>query len=177
LENAAPEPFINYLGYDALLKKQYKRAEALFQLNIENYPASKNVYDSYADYLVSQKDSINAIVYYKKALAIKNDSAVQNKLTALINPRKFTLSLNDLEKYAGVYILEAYKIEVNLEIREGKLLAKVQGQADDELLPVSKDIFTVKDKQGYTITFQMSDTKAIAFTSVQPNGIFKAVLK
>ena len=56
-------------------------------------------------------------------------------------------------------------------------LAKVQGQADDELLPVSKDIFTVKDKQGYTITFQMSDTKAIAFTSVQPNGIFKAVLK
>jgi uncharacterized protein len=176
-KNAAPEAFINYLGYDAMLKKQYSRAEALFQLNIENYPNSNNVYDSYADYLIAKHDSINAITYYKKALAIKNDVATQSKLIALTHPRKFVLSINELEKYAGVYILETYKIEVNLEIREGKLLAKVQGQEDDELTPISKDIFTVKNKQGYAITFQMSDSRAVTFTSVQPNGIFKAILK
>jgi hypothetical protein len=176
-KNAAPEAFINYLGYDAMSKKQFNRAEALFQLNIENYPDSNNVYDSYADYLIAKHDSINAIVYYKKALAIKNDVATQGKLIALTRPVKFILSTDELEKYAGVYILEGYKIEVNLEIREGKLLAKVQGQADDELTPVSKDIFTVKNKQGYTLTFQMSDNRAVAFTSVQPEGIFKALLK
>jgi len=176
-KNAPPEAFINYLGYDAILKKQDDRAGTLFQLNIENYPNSNNVYDSYADYLIAKHDSINAITYYKKALAIKNDAATQSKLNALTHAQKFSLSVNELEKYAGVYILEAYKIDVNLEIREGKLLAKVQGQEDDELTPVSKDIFTVKNKQGYTITFQMSDSRAVAFTSVQPDGIFKAILK
>lgn len=176
-KNAPPEAFINYLGYDAMLKKQYSRAEALFQLNIENYPGSNNVYDSYADYLMAKHDSINAIVYYKKALTIKNDSAIQNKLIALTHPQKFILPVKELEKYAGVYLLEAYKIDVNLEIKEGKLLAKVPGQDDDELTPVSKDMFTVKNKQGYTITFQMNDNRAVAFTSVQPDGIFKATLR
>ena len=176
-KNAAPEVFINYLGYEALLKKQYNRAEALFQLNIENYPNSNNVYDSYGDYLIAKHDSVNAITYYKKALAIKNDVATQGKLMALTHPQKPDLSIDELEKYAGVYTLETYKIDINLEIREGKLLAKVQGQEDDELTPVSKDIFTVKNKQGYTITFQVNDSRAVAFTSVQPNGIFKAILK
>jgi tetratricopeptide (TPR) repeat protein len=176
-KNAAPEAFINYLGYDAMGKKQYSRAAALFQLNIENYPNSNKVYDAYADYLIAKHDSIDAVTYYKKALAIKNDAATQNKLVALTQPQKFSLSANELGKYAGVYILEAYKIDVNLAIREGKLMAKVQGQEDDELTPVSKDIFTVKNKQGYTITFQMSESRAVAFTSVQPNGVFTAILK
>ena len=176
-KNAAPEAFINYLGYDAMMKKHNDRAEALFQLNMENYPNSINVYDSYADYLIAKQDTINAVMYYQKALAIKNDLAVQNKLNALTHPRKFALSLEELEKYAGVYILEAYKIDVNLEIRDGKLLAKVQGQEDDELTPVSKNVFTVKNKQGYSITFEMNGRRAVAFTSVQPNGVFKAVLK
>jgi uncharacterized protein len=176
-KNAAPEAFINYLAYDAMLKKQYHRGESLFQLNIENYPNSNTVYDAYADYLIAKHDTLNAITYYKKALDIKNEVTTQNKLIALTDPRKFVLSINELEKYAGVYILETYKIDVNLEIREGKLMAKVQGQEDDELTPVSKDIFTVKNKQGYTITFQMSGDRAIAFNSVQPNGVFKAILK
>jgi uncharacterized protein len=176
-KNAAPETFINYLGYDALFKKQYNRAEALFQLNMENYPNSNNVYDSYADYFVARQDTTNAITYYKKSLAIKNDAATQSKLLALAHPQKFELPVRELGKYAGVYILEAYKIEVNLEIREGRLLAKVQGQEDDELTAVSENIFTVKNKQGYTITFQMNGGRAIAFTSVQPNGVFKAILK
>jgi len=173
-KNTPPEVFINYLGYDAMLKKQYNRADALFQLNIENYPNSNNVYDSYADFLMAKHDSVNAVEYYKKALAIKNDGAIQSKLIALTHPQQFVLSINELEKYAGVYTLETYKIDVNLEIREGKLLARVQGQEDDELMPVSKDIFTVKNKRGYTITFQTSDNRVVAFTSVQPNGIFKA---
>jgi predicted alpha/beta superfamily hydrolase len=176
-KNAAPEAFINYLGYDALLKKQYDRAEALFQLNMENYPDSNNVYDAYADCLIAEHDSVNAVAYYKKALAIKNDVAIQSKLISLTHPQKFDLPGTGLEKYAGVYILEAYNIDVNLEIREGKLVAKVQGQEDDELTPFSKDIFTVKNKQGYTITFQISGSRAVAFTSVQPNGTFKAILK
>jgi uncharacterized protein len=176
-KNAPPEVFINYLGYDALSKKQYSRAEALLRLNIENYPNSNNVYDSYADYLVVKQDSVNTVTYYKKALAIKNDAATRHKMDAITNSENFTLSKNELQKYAGVYILESYKIEVELGIRGDQLWAKVAGQEDDELAPLSKDVFTVKNKQGYIITFQMSGDRAMAFTSVQPNGTFKAFLK
>ena len=116
-KNAPPEAFINYLGYDALSKKQFNRAEALLKLNIENYPNSNNVYDSYADYLVAKQDSVNAVTYYKKALAIKNDAATQHKLEAITHSEKFILSKNELQKYAGVYILETYKIEVELGIQ------------------------------------------------------------
>jgi predicted alpha/beta superfamily hydrolase len=175
-KNAAPEAFINYLGYDALLKKQYDRAEALFQLNIENFPNSNNVFDAYADLLLAKQDSIHAISYYKKSLALKNDIATQRKIIALTSQQKFNLPSIELKKYTGVYVLENYKIEVQLEIREGKLWAKVIGQADDELDPVSKDVFTVKNKQGYTITFQVEKNRAVAFTSMQPNGVFKAIL-
>ena len=85
-KNAPPEAFINYLSCDAMLKKQYSRAKALLQLNIENYPNSNNVYDSYADYLIAKHDSMNAITNYKKALAIKNDAAIPSKLDALTHP-------------------------------------------------------------------------------------------
>ena len=122
-KNAAPEAFINYLGYDALLKKQYNRAEALFQLNIENYPNSNNVYDSYGDYLIAKHDSINAVTYYKKALSIKNDVAPK-QTNCSYSFTKISSFISELEKYAGVYILETYKIEVNLEIGKGSFWQK-----------------------------------------------------
>jgi uncharacterized protein len=176
-KNSPPEAFINYLAYDALSKYQLPRAKALFELNIENFPNSNNVYDSYGDYFIVTKDSLNAITNYKKALAIKKDVRTENKILVLTQSGKYTLSTAELEKYAGVYILDTYKVDVILVLQEGKLIAKVVGQEDDELVPIAKNIFTVKNKLGYTITFQMNESRAISFTSVQPNGIFKANLK
>ncbi|MFZ1784885.1 MAG: alpha/beta hydrolase-fold protein [Ferruginibacter sp.] len=176
-KNAAPEALINYFGYDALTKKQYSKAEALFKLNMESYPNSNIVYDAYADYFLAKKDTANAIVNYKKAFEIKNDAATLRKLNNLTKQESFNLTLKDLQKYVGVYTIEAYKIDIVLEIRDSKLWSKVPGQADSEFIPVSKNTFTVKDKQGYLITFQMEGDKPLGFTSVQPNGTFKAVLK
>lgn len=70
-----------------------------------------------------------------------------------------------------------YKIDITLLLKDGKLRASVPGQPEDEFVPVSKDVFTVKGKQGYTITFKMNGNKPIEFTSEQPNGTFKAVYK
>lgn len=64
-KNAAPETFINYLAYEALGKKQFIKAESLFELNIEWYPESSNVYDSYANYFLAKKDTANAIANKK----------------------------------------------------------------------------------------------------------------
>ena len=177
-KNSAPEAFINYFAYDALGKKQYNKAEALFKLNIEWYPKSHNVYDSYADYFLAKEDTTNAITNYKKALQIETNDITQRKLDALVTKETPIIPANiDLHKYVGVYVLETYNIPIILEIRDDKLWAKVQGQEDDEFKWLSENVFTVKGKQGYTITFQIDNNKPKEFTSVQPNGTFHAIFK
>ncbi len=171
---AAPESFINYLGYDALGKKNFEKAKALFELNMESYPDSNNAYVALGDYYISKKDTSSAIENYKKALVAKKDLAIEVKLNALSKQNAYSLSPNELEKYTGTYTLDLLKINIVLKIKENRLWAIVPDQNDDEFVPLSKDVFTVKGKQGYTITFEMKDNKPISFTSVQPNGTFKA---
>ncbi len=172
-----PELFINYLGYDAMVNKHYTKAAALFKMNIDNYPDSSNVYASYADLLVSQKDTINAIADYKKALAIQDNTDTKRKLSALEGKSTFALTVQELQKYTGMFDIEGFSVTVTLHVKDGTLLASVPGQNESELIPLSPDTFTVKNESGYTIYFQMEAGKATGFTSVQPNGTFEAHVK
>lgn len=175
-QHAAPEALINYLAYEALAKKYYNKAKALFELNLEWYPNSSKVYESYGDYYSEKNDTTNATINYEKSLNLKESVETRRKLDGLTK-RLGNHQTEDLQKYGGTYILEKYNIPIVLEIRDNKLFAKVPGQADDEFVPISKDVFTVKGKQGYTITFNMNNNKPTEFTSVQPNGTFKAIYK
>ena len=176
-QNAAPEALINFLAYDALGKKHYNKAKTLFELNIEWYPESSNIFDSYADLYLAQKDTTNAIANYKKALQINNNASTLGKLKAITPSKAFHFTIDYLKRYTGIYILVAFNIDMKLEIRNDKLLAIVPGQADSELIPISENVFTVREQQGYTITFQMNGEMPKGFTSVQPNGTFEAVFK
>lgn len=177
-KNAPPESLINYLAYEAMGKKQFEKAQALFQLNIENYPKSSNAYDSYGDYFLARNEIPNAIANYEKVLQIKDIPETRRKLESITSKTRNSASTTaDLERYAGVYVLDTYNIPVILEVRAGSLWAKVSGQEDDELLFLSENVFTVKGKQGYKITIQIEGGKPIGFTSVQPNGTFKATFK
>jgi len=176
-KNSAPEALINYFAYEALGKNQFNKAQALFELNIESYPGNCSVYDAYADYFLAKKDTTNAIKNYRKALQIKKTIETQTKL-AILTKKATTISTPvDLQKYVGTYLLEAFDILMALEIRDTKLWAVVPGQADSEFQLLSESVFTVKGQPGYTITFEMDGDKPKGFTSVQPNGIFKAVFK
>lgn len=83
------EAEINFIGYDFLGRKMYQTAERLFKLNVDNYPESYNVYDSYGDYFVAIKDSANAIVQFKKALALKENTGSRKKLEELEGGGRF----------------------------------------------------------------------------------------
>ena len=72
------QPYIDGLAKAA-------NAEALMRSRYSAYVIGN------ADYLIAKHDSINAVKYYKKALAIKNDVATQSKLIALTHPQKFVL--------------------------------------------------------------------------------------
>lgn len=175
--NAAPEFFVQYIGQDALAKKQLKKAEALLALNVKSYPNSAKAYDAYADYYVAIADTVKAINLYKKALGLSPDATTQRKLDALTKKSNFSLPVETLQNYAGNYLLEAFNLMMVLKIRDHKLWAIVPGQADSEFVPVSEHVFTVKGKESYVISFEMNGAEPVKFTSVQPNGTFIGLYK
>ena len=79
-----PENMINGMGYEFLQQKQFAKAGRFFKMNVENYPDSYNVYDSYADYFAANGDKAKAIEYLKKALAIKENPDSRSKLNKLM---------------------------------------------------------------------------------------------
>jgi len=79
-----PETEINMYGYRFIQRKQFKKAEGFFKLNMSNYPESFNVYDSYGDFYLAIGDKAKAIEKFKKALSIKENIDTRNKLNKLL---------------------------------------------------------------------------------------------
>ena len=72
LENisSTTEDDINMLGYELIDKKEYDKAARIFELNVEFYPESFNVYDSLGEaYFYLGKDDL-AIKNYQKSLEL-----------------------------------------------------------------------------------------------------------
>lgn len=174
---SAPESFINYLGYNAMAKQQYAKAKGLFKMNLDNYPNSSNVYSSYADLLASQKDTTDAIMNYKKSLALQDNPDTKLRLNTLEGKATFTLTQKELEKYTGTFDLEEFPVTITIKIKDSSLYSSVPGQNDSQLIPLSPDTFTVKNASGFTIYFQLEAGKLTGFKSVQPNGTFNARVK
>ncbi|MBK8951772.1 MAG: tetratricopeptide repeat protein [Chitinophagaceae bacterium] len=114
---APPEMMINSLGYEALSQKQYEKAAALFEMNIANHPQSGNTYDSYGDLLLARKDTAAAITHFKKALAITSNEETRQKLDMLLGKSTFTITVKDLEKYAGDYTFEAFPLTATVLLK------------------------------------------------------------
>lgn len=73
------EEGLNTLGYQLLARGLVNEAATIFRLNVEEYPASFNVYDSYGEVLLAKRDTAQAIINYKKSLELnpKNTNAAQ----------------------------------------------------------------------------------------------------
>lgn len=78
------ENMINSFGYEYLQQKQYAKAGGLFKLNVDNYPESYNVYDSYGDYFLEIGNKSKAIEYFKRALSLKENPESRKKLNKLL---------------------------------------------------------------------------------------------
>jgi predicted alpha/beta superfamily hydrolase len=78
-----PEPFVNSLGYFFMGKKNFEKAIVFFQMNIDNYPASANAYDSMGDLWIEKNDKAKALQYFNRSLSIKESPATRAKLEKL----------------------------------------------------------------------------------------------
>lgn len=65
---------LNRLGYRYLSKNEFEKAISIFKINTELYPKSSNTYDSTGDAYLKMKDTVKAIEYYKKSLAINPEN-------------------------------------------------------------------------------------------------------
>lgn len=70
---------VNLLGYDFLTQGKKTEAEALFRLNIEAFPYSFNVYDSYAEVQMELGNTEKAIEFYEKSVELnpKNENGIR----------------------------------------------------------------------------------------------------
>jgi len=73
------EAHLNMLGYHLLFRNRLGDALEIFRLNMEVYPNSFNVYDSYGEALLAHGDTTQSIINYEKSLELnpENGNAVE----------------------------------------------------------------------------------------------------
>ena len=79
---------VNGLGYYMMSQKQFIKAEALFKLNIANYPETANCYDGLGDMYLAKGDKAKAMESFKKTLTLKLIPETKQKLEALLKEQK-----------------------------------------------------------------------------------------
>ena len=82
-----PEPFINSLGYFFLERKKFDKSQTFFEMNIDNYPLSANVYDSMGDFWLKKGDQSKALDFFKKSLSIMESPGTRAKFEKLQNSK------------------------------------------------------------------------------------------
>jgi cyclase len=65
---------INMLGYNLMYRAMYEESEKIFQLNIELFPESSNVYDSLGELYMNTAKKALAIEYYERSLQLNPDN-------------------------------------------------------------------------------------------------------
>ncbi len=151
---------LNRLGYHYLSKEQVDNALAIFKLNLDTFPKSSNVYDSYGEALLKSGDKEGAIKNYLKSVELNpgneggikvlNDLGVQTKGLS----KEFSVDEKVLETYVGKYELSPDFV-ITVTKNGPQMIAQATGQGEFEIYPRSEHVFylTVVEAQ---ITFNLN---------------------
>ncbi len=177
LKNSKPDDYdfkeddLNMLGY-SYLDNNLEAALAVFKLNVEMYPASSNVYDSYGEALLKKGDKEAAIENYKKSVELNpgNDNGIQvlEKLGVTIPSEKVEVPEATLDTYTGTYeLLTNFNMVIT---REGKqLYGQATGQGKFELFAKNAREFYLKVVNAQ-IVFNINDQAVVESLTLFQNG-------
>ncbi|MEO8117066.1 MAG: alpha/beta hydrolase-fold protein, partial [Bacteroidota bacterium] len=146
-----PQDMINDFAMIAMSKKFIPRTIALFKMNVENYPNSEDANYAFGSAFLYKKDTANALLYFQKAYSINESQNTLHMINALNGKKVFELTTDALEKYSGIYVFEAAPITATVYLKDSTLWISSPGDGEYELVPVAPDIFTIKNKAGYTL--------------------------
>jgi len=79
---------INILGYRLMGLNLTGEALEVFKINVEMFPESFNVYDSYGEALLGSGDTTNAVINYKKSLELNPENDNAEKVLKTLFPDK-----------------------------------------------------------------------------------------
>jgi tetratricopeptide (TPR) repeat protein len=164
------ENVLNMLAY-SYLDKNLPAALALLKLNVEQFPKSSNVYDSYGEALLKNNQKDLAIENYKKSVELNpgNTGGIKalEDLGVKIQPADADVPESILETYVGTYALSpAFNIEVT---RIGKqLFAQATNQGKFEIFAKSSTEFYLRVVAA-SITFKTNGQQVESMTLHQ-NG-------
>ncbi|WP_178988661.1 alpha/beta hydrolase-fold protein [Winogradskyella schleiferi] len=82
-ENKPDERMINGMGYQLMEMDKHDLAKQFFEMNIDYYPKSFNVYDSLGDYYLAVDNKEKAKANFKKALDIEENPTSRQKYEEL----------------------------------------------------------------------------------------------
>ncbi len=154
---------MNNVGYEFLQSGKAKEAAAIFKLNVEAFPKSFNVYDSYGEALMVLGNKTEAIENYKKSVQLNPGNVGGIKILKDSGVNTDTLikkvSIEHLKLLEGTYIAtdEDWKIEFK-EVK-GELTGNDKGYRY-KLVPIGDDEFVNPD-DGASLVFDTKDQNAI----------------
>lgn len=165
------EDEINGLGYTYLQAGKMAEALAIFKINVDVFPTSFNVYDSFGEALMKDGQKEAAIENYKKSLELNpgNTNAVDMLAKmGVVQPVQTTLVEESiLDTYVGEYEL-APSFVITISRIGPQLFGQATGQEKFELFAKSNTEFYLKVVPAQ-ITFFSKDGKVESLTLFQ-NG-------
>ena len=152
---------MNQIGYQLMGNGMTEEASKVFKLNIDAYPKSFNVYDSYAEALMNLGKNDLAIENYRKSVELNpnNQNGIDNlknlgsDVSDLI--KEIVVPEHILESYIGKYeLMPNFILTVTKESQQMK--AQATGQPAFDIFPKSENEFYLKVVNAQ-LTFNIND--------------------
>ncbi len=162
---------MNTLGYNYLETGDIKMALAIFEMNVENYPNSSNVYDSYGEALMKDGQQELSIKNYKKSLELNPGNsggiAMLKKMGVEYEVSAVEVDAAVLASYVGTYEL-APGFNIDITAADKQLFGQATGQGKFELFAQSPTEFYLKVVEA-RVVFSVKDGQVESLTLYQ-NG-------
>ena len=163
---------LNQLGYHYLGNDKVGFAVAIFKINVDAFPKSSNVYDSYGEALLKRGDKEKAIENYHKSVELNpaNEGGIKVLKDLGINTdglfKEVIIDEKILQSYIGKYEL-APEFVITVSKDGSQMKAQATGQSEFEIYPRSENVFYLKVVEAQ-VTFNINeDGKVISMTLLQ----------
>ncbi|MCW5518781.1 serine hydrolase [Aureitalea sp. L0-47] len=172
---------LNQLGYHYLGKDNIDHALVIFKINVEAFPNSSNVYDSYGEALLKNSEKQKAIENYMKSIELNpaNEGGIKVLKDLGINTdglfKEIVIEDSILQSYTGKYEL-APEFVITISKEGSQMKAQATGQGEFEIYPRSENVFflTVAEAQ---VTFNLNENGRVVSMTLLQGGQETIALK
>ncbi|EAR01462.1 serine hydrolase [Maribacter sp. HTCC2170] len=166
------EDQLNQLGYHYLGKDKVDFAVAIFKTNINAFPKSSNVYDSYGEALLKRGEKEKAIENYLKSVELNpaNEGGIKVLKDLGVNTeglfKEVIIEEKVLQSYVGSYEL-APEFVIAVSRDGSQLKAQATGQGEFEIYPRSENVFYLKVVEAQVTFNTNEDGEVVSMTLLQ----------